>query len=55
MDENYLDDLLNGVSGEDDNGINYNVNLGSGVDIELSDIGDIYLDEFVDLDGVGLS
>ena len=55
MDENYLDDLLNGVSGEDDNGINYNVNLDSGVDIDLSDIGGISLDEFDDLDSVDLS
>lgn len=54
MDENYLDGLLDELDGTDDK-LNDNLDLDSGVDIDLSDMDGISLEELDDLDGMDLS
>ncbi len=56
MDENYLDDLLKGVSTDNQkkNSFDKTVDMDSGVDIDFSDIDDISLDEFDSLDDISL-
>ncbi len=56
MDENYLDDLLNEVSsnGKQNKNFDNNVNSDSSVDIDMSDLDDISLDELDDFDDLDL-
>lgn len=56
MDENYLDDLLNGVSsgGKMNKNIDSAVDMDAGIDIDMSDLDDISLDELDDLDNLDL-
>lgn len=56
MDENYLDDLLKGVSTDNQKKNNFekNVDKDSGVDIDFSDLDDISLDELDSLDDISL-
>lgn len=56
MDENYLDNLLNDVSNEENNN-NFDdaMNMDADMDMDLSDINDISLDELDNLDDVDLS
>ena len=56
MDENYLDDLLKGVSTDNQkkNNFDKSVDKDSGVDIDFSDLDDISLDEFDSLDDISL-
>lgn len=57
MDENYLDNLLNDVSNEENNNKSFDatMNMDADMDIDLSDINDISLDELDNLDDVDLS
>lgn len=56
MDENYLDNLLNDLSNEDEQqNIDINISEDSGVNLDLSDLGDISLDELDELDDIDLS
>lgn len=56
MDENYLDDLLKGVSTDNQKKNNFDktVDKDSGVDIDFADLDDISLDEFDSLDDISL-
>ena len=54
MDENYLDSLLGGASSGDNNNFDNNVDADSGVDIDMSDLRNISLDELDDLDSLDL-
>lgn len=56
MDENYLDDLLKGVSTDNqkNNSFDKNMDKDSGVDIDFADLDDISLEEFDSLDDVSL-
>ena len=56
MDENYLDDLLKGVSTDNQkkNSFDKTVDMDSGVDIDFADLDDISLDEFDSLDDISL-
>lgn len=56
MDENYLDDLLKGVSTDNQkkNSFEKNVDKDSGVDIDFADLDDISLDELDSLDDISL-
>ncbi len=56
MDENYLDDLLKGVSTDNQNNSSFdkNVDKDSGVNIDFSDLDDISLEEFDSLDDISL-
>lgn len=57
MDENYLDSLLSGVPNDkkQNNSFDDTVDVDAGVDLDLSDIGDISLDELDNLDDIDLS
>jgi len=57
MDENYLDDLLNEVTSNPKQNKNFdnNVNSDSSVDIDMSDLDDISLDELDDFDDLDLN
>ncbi len=56
MDENYLDNLLNDLSNEEEQqNIDINISEDSGVNLDLSDLGDISLDELDELDDIDLS
>ncbi|MCM1272866.1 MAG: hypothetical protein NC225_08030 [Clostridium sp.] len=56
MDENYLDNLLNDLSNdEEQENIDINISEDSGVNLDLSDLGDISLDELDELDDIDLS
>ena len=57
MDENYLDDLLNGMSTTNvkkNKNFDNEVNMDSGIDIDMSDLGDLSLDELDELDNLDL-
>ena len=56
MDENYLDDLLKGVSTDNQkkNSFDKTVDKDSGVDIDFADLDDISLDELDSLDDLSL-
>lgn len=56
MDENYLDDLLKGVSTDNQkkNSFDKTVDKDSGVDIDFADLDDITLDELDSLDDISL-
>ena len=56
MDENYLDNLLKGVSTDNQkkNSFDKNVEKDSTVDIDFSDLDDISLDELDSLDDISL-
>lgn len=57
MDENYLDDLLKDLSNDDEpnNSFDKTITEDSGVDLDLSDLDDISLDELDELDDIDLS
>lgn len=56
MDENYLDDLLKGVSTDNQkkNNFDKNVDKDSGIDLDFNDLDDISLDELDSLDDISL-
>ncbi|MDE6025885.1 MAG: hypothetical protein K2G45_10580 [Lachnospiraceae bacterium] len=55
MDENYLDNLLNDLSTDEQKNIDETISEDSGVNLDLSDLGDISLDELDELDDIDLS
>ena len=57
MDENYLDDLLGGLSGNNgqQNSFDKSMSEDAGIDIDFSDVEDISLDELDALDDIDLS
>lgn len=55
MDENYLDNLLAKAVDNSNNDIDKSVDIDSGIDLDVDDLGDISFEELDDLDGLDLS